>query len=77
MSDKNSKKKMTSKQIVAIIGIVLLVLMYLITLIMAFVDSSASGHLFAMCLFASFAMPFLIWIYTWPSQKMTHKDDEE
>ena len=68
-------KKATSKQVVAIVGVVLLVLMYLITLVMAFVDSSASGHLFAMCLFASFAIPFLIWIYAWLYQKITHKDE--
>lgn len=77
MSNKDSKKKVTSKQVVAIIGVVILVLMYLVTLVMAFVDSSASGHLFAMCLFCSFAIPFLIWIYTWLYQKMTHKDEEE
>ena len=71
------KKKMTSKQIVAIIGIVLLVLMYLVTLIVAIVDSSASGRLFAMCLFASFALPFLIWIYSWLYQKYKDRDKEE
>ena len=73
-----SKKKVTSRQIVAIIGIVLLVAMYVITLIAAFTDTSASGNLFAMCLFGSFAIPFLIWIYSWLYQKMKEqKEDSE
>ena len=69
-SSKNMQKKFTSKQVFAIIGIVILIAMYLVTLVAAFTDSSASGGLFAMCLFASFAIPFLIWIYSWLYQKM-------
>lgn len=64
---------MTSKQIVAIIGIILLVLLYVVTLIVAFVDTSASGNLFGVCLLATFAIPLLIWIYTWMYGKMTGK----
>ncbi len=69
----DSTKKVTSKQIVAITGIVLLVLLYVITLVVAFMDSSASGKLFALCLFATIAIPFLIWIYTWMYGKLTGK----
>ena len=64
---------MTSKQIVAIIGIILLVLLYVVTLVMAFVDNSASSGLFGVSLFATFAIPFLIWIYTWIYGKLTGK----
>ena len=67
------KKKVSSKQVVAIIGIVLLVLMYIVTLIVAFVDKSASGRLFWMCLFATLTIPILIWIYTWMYGKLTRK----
>lgn len=75
MDNKNQspKKKITSKQVVAMGGIILLVLLYLITLIVAFVDQSASGKLFALCLFASIAIPFLIWIYVWMYGKLTNK----
>lgn len=69
----DSRRRITSKQIVAIIGIVLLVLMYLITLIVAVFDSSASGRLFWMCLFSTIAIPLLIWIYTWMYGKLTQK----
>lgn len=67
------KKKITSKQVVAIIGIVLLVLMYVATLIVSIFDSSASGRLFWMCLFSTMAIPLLIWIYTWMYGKLTQK----
>lgn len=69
----SGKKKMTSKQVVAIIGIVLLVLMYIVTLIVAIVDTSASGRMFGICLLSTFAIPLLIWIYTWMYGKMTGK----
>lgn len=66
-------------------GAILLVLLYIVTLIVALVDSSASGKLFALCLYATIAVPILIWIYTWMYGKLTgkhtfadfelHKDD--
>lgn len=66
-------KKVTSKQVVAIIGIVLLVLMYIVTLVAAIADSSASGRLFWMCLYATVVIPILIWVYTWMYGKLTQK----
>lgn len=68
-----SGKKVTSKQIVAIVGIVLLVLMYIAALIAAIVDNSASGRLFWVCLYATIVIPILIWIYTWMYGKLTQK----
>ena len=68
----NKKTKMTSKQIFAIIGIILLVLLYVVTLFAAIFDSSASHALFATCLLATVAIPLLIWIcllYTSPSPR--------
>ena len=59
----NSKKKISSKQIVAIIGAVLLVLLYVITLFVAIFDTSSSGRWFWMCLFSTIAIPLLVWIY--------------
>ena len=53
----NKKTKMTSKQIFAIAGIVVLVLLYVITLLAAIFDSSASHALFATCLLATVAIP--------------------
>lgn len=67
------KRKVTSRQVVAIVGIVLLVLMYVVTLIAAIFDSSASSRLFWMCLFSTMAIPILIWIYTWMYGKLTKR----
>lgn len=69
----DSGKKVTSKQVVAMIGVVLLVLMYIVTLIAAIVDSSASGRLFWVCLCATVVIPILIWVYTWMYGKLTQK----
>lgn len=69
----HSNKKMTSKQIVALIGIVLLVLLYVITLILAFINTEATNTLFVICLFATIIVPVLIWIYTWMYGKLTGK----
>ena len=71
---KPKDKRITSKQIVAMAGVVLLALLYVITLIVAIVDSSASGRLLWMCLFATVAIPLLIWVYIWMYGKLTgHK----
>ena len=67
------KTKITSKQIVAICGVVLLVLMYLVTLVVAIVDNSESGRWFMSCIFATVSIPILIWIYTWMYGRLTGK----
>lgn len=71
--EKSHARKVTSKQVVAIIGIVLLVLMYIITLITAITDSSASAKWFRISLFATLAVPLVIWIYTWMYARLTGK----
>ena len=71
--NKKTKIKMTSKQIFAIAGIVVLVLLYVVTLLAAIFDSSASHALFATCLLATVAIPLLIWIYTWMFGKLTNR----
>ena len=71
--NKKTKIKMTSKQIFAIAGIVVLVLLYVVTLLAAIFDSSASHALFATCLLATVAIPLLIWIYTWMFWKLTNR----
>lgn len=70
---KASARKFTSKQAVAIIGIILLVLMYIITLITAIADTTASAKWFRISLFATLAVPLVIWIYTWMYARLTGK----
>ncbi len=64
-TDMNNKKKITSKQVVAMAGVILLILMYIATLIVAIVDQSSSGKYFAVCMACTIIVPVIIWIYCW------------
>lgn len=66
-----SSKKVTSRRLAALIGVALLALLYIATLVIAIVDTSSSGRWFRACLFATAAVPLLIWIYTWMYGKLT------
>ncbi|MCI8353599.1 MAG: hypothetical protein HFI47_00740 [Lachnospiraceae bacterium] len=57
--------KKSPKQIAAILCIVLLVLLYAATLIVALLDFPGSDRLFAACLMATVGLPILLWIYLW------------
>lgn len=61
------------QRIAALIGIVLLVVLYLVTLLCAIFNFDGSGKLFKACLFATIAIPILLWIYIWLYGKMTGK----
>lgn len=62
---KNQKKKITLKQILAIICVILLVGMYVAAFIVACLDLGDSGRLFAGCLVATIGMPILLWLLIW------------
>ena len=72
-NENKSGKKTTSKQIVAIIAIVLLVAMYLLTLIAALFDNANTMFLFRASLIATFTIPLLTWVYIWMYGKLTQK----
>lgn len=72
-NENNTHKKTTSKQIVAIIGIVLLAAMYVIALIAAIFDNPNSMLLFRACLIGTFTIPLLLWVYIWMYGKLTRK----
>ena len=67
------KRKRNSRQIVAIVGVALLILLYVVTLVAAIADSSQSAGWFRICLFATFALPLVIWIYSWMHGRLTGK----
>ncbi|MBQ7065807.1 MAG: hypothetical protein IJN92_03210 [Lachnospiraceae bacterium] len=48
---------------VALFGVILLLLLYATTFIAAIFNFDGSGNLFKACLFATIAMPILIWVY--------------
>lgn len=64
-------KKVTSRQIGAIAGVLLLAVLYIATLIVAIFDNSESGRWFMICIFATVAVPILLWVYTWMYGKLT------
>ena len=71
MKEKN--KKNHSRRIVALVGVILLALMYLLTLFFALLYNPATMLLFRASLIGTFAFPILIWIYIWMYGKLTQK----
>jgi len=65
--------KQKSKQIAAILCIILLVLLYIATLVVSLLDFPGSDRLFAACLAATVGLPILLWIYIWLFGKITEK----
>ena len=65
--------KIKGKQIAAILGIVALVGLYIATFIFAIIDSPNSGRMFQASLFATIAIPILLWIYLWCIQKFMER----
>lgn len=65
--------KSRSKQIAAILCIVLLVLLYVATLVISLLDFPGSEKLFAACIVATIGLPILLWIYIWLYGKVTGK----
>lgn len=62
--------KKTAKQIAALIGIALLVLLYVLLLVFAIFDFEGSDTLFRACLIGTVAIPILIWIYMYLYDKL-------
>lgn len=65
--------KKSPKQIAAILCIILLVLLYIATLIVALLDFPGSDRLFAACLMATIGLPILLWIFIWVYGKYTNR----
>lgn len=57
----------------ALIGVILLVLLLLATLITAIFNFDGEGKLFKAFLFATIAVPILIWVYIWLYGAITQK----
>ena len=76
MNQKN-EKKITPKQIAAIVCIVLLVGMYVATLIVALLDFPGADRLFQACLVATIGLPILLWIYIWLYQQIKKRKEEQ
>ncbi len=66
------------RQILAIIGIVLLAVMYLSTIFFAIFDKSQTMTLFKASIGLTIVIPILIWLYTFFYKIITgHKDENQ
>lgn len=65
--------KLKPKQIAAWICIIILVLLYVATFVIALLDFPGSGALFQACLVATIGLPILLWIYIWLYGKVKDK----
>lgn len=65
MEEKERPKSSYPKgaRVIAAVGAVLLVIMYIITLISALTTSPASPGLFKACLGGSLLLPIMLWLY--------------
>lgn len=70
-------KKISPKQIAAMICVVLLVGMYVATLIVALLDFSGWDRLFQACLVATIGLPILLWIYIWLYKQVKEKKENQ
>ena len=61
------------KRILAIIGIVLLVSLYVITIVLALTDDPNTMNAFRASVYCTFLVPVLIWAYTF-IYKLLHKN---
>ena len=66
-----------SKQILAIIGIVILVGLYIATFIAACLASPASSGMFMACIYATIVVPVLIWLIQLFSNLSKKKKDND
>lgn len=63
--ENNNNRKVTSKQVVAMAGVIVLVLMYVITLFLALFDNSAKGTFFIFSLCGTVIVPIVVFFYNW------------
>lgn len=65
MTDSNKEKTPTYKRVLALLGIVLLLGMYVALLIFALIGSPDTYNLFLGCVAATVAVPIMLWLTIW------------
>lgn len=68
MEKKEEKKEFHSsytkgQRIIALVGVVILLLLYVVTLVSAITTSPKTPELFKMCIGASILLPIMFWLY--------------
>lgn len=64
-----------TQRILAMIGVILLISLYIVTLISAFLATPYSSALFKSCIYSTIVIPILLYVYIM-LYKLLKKDDE-
>ncbi len=67
--------KKTAKQIAALLGVGLLVLLYILLLVFAIFDFEGSEIMFRACLYGTITIPILLWIYIYLYDRLKKNRD--
>ena len=65
------------KRLFAIIGVILLVSLYILTLVMALTDNTSTMRMLEASVLATIIIPVLIWTYTFIYRLLNKKDDSQ
>ena len=65
------------KRIFAIIGVILLVSLYILTLVMALTDNTSTMRMLEASVLVTIIIPVLIWTYTFIYRLLNKKDDSD
>ena len=69
--------KKTARQIAALIGVTLLILLYVLLLIFAIFDFKGSDIMFRACLYGTIIIPILVWVYIYLYDRLKKNRDGE
>ena len=74
--------KKDKKSVIALLGIALLVLLYVATLVTAFLNIPNWDRLFQACIVATIGLPILLWIYLlilkdWKNRQERSREDTD
>ena len=69
--------KKTAKQIAALLGAGLLLLLYILLLIFAIFDFEGSDVLFRACLIGTIFSPIMLWVYMYLYDRLVKRKDDQ
>lgn len=75
--EKETKTRSKGQRILAIIGVVLLVALYVVTLISAIFTTPATKGLFMACIFSTVAVPIMLYAYMMVYRMLKRRAEEE
>ncbi len=64
------------RQIIAIIGIILLIALYVAALVLAFMDGERAQTMMRIAIFCTFVVPIMLWVYTFIFKLVKDKKDK-